>query len=97
MERSHKALYSCSNHGRPTIKLRRIIINKEYSDPLIVCTFVVAILIVIMGILAPKETQQSQEMNVTIQYCTMWQIWYDSDKEYGWPDKNNSYEKWCVE
>jgi hypothetical protein len=70
--------------------------NKEYSDPLIVCTFIVAIF-VIMGILAPKETQQSQEMNVSIQYCEMWQIWYESGGEYGWPDKNNSYEKWCVD
>ena len=71
--------------------------KKEYSDTLIVCTFIVAVLIVIMGILAPKETQQSQEMNVSIQYCEMWQIWYESGGEYGWPDKNNSYEKWCVE
>jgi len=71
--------------------------KKEYSDPLIVCTFIVAVLIVIMGILAPKEKQQSQEMNVSIQYCEMWQIWYESGGEYGWPDKNNSYEKWCVE
>jgi len=71
--------------------------KKEYSDPLIVCTFIVAILIVVMGILAPKETQQSQEMNVSIQYCEMWQIFNESGGEYGWPDKNNSYEKWCVE
>jgi hypothetical protein len=71
--------------------------NKEYSDPLIVCTFIVAILIVIMGIFAPKEKQQSQEMNVSIQYCEMWQIFNESGGEYGWPDKNNSYEKWCVE
>ena len=71
--------------------------NKEYSDPLIVCTFIVAILIVIMGIFAPKEKQQSQEINVSIQYCTMWKIWHDSDGEYGWPDKKNSYEKWCVD
>jgi len=71
--------------------------NKEYSDPLIICTFIVAILIVVMGIFAPKETQQSQEMNVSIQYCTMWQIFNESGGEYGWPDKNNSYEKWCVE
>jgi hypothetical protein len=70
--------------------------NKEYSDPLIVCTFIVAILIVIMGIFAPKEKQQSQEMNVSIQYCEMWQIFNESGGEYGWPDKNNSYEKWCV-
>jgi hypothetical protein len=71
--------------------------KKEYSDPLIVCTFIVAVLIVIMGILAPKEKQQSQEMNVSIQYCEMWQIFNESGGEYGWPDKNNSYEKWCVE
>jgi len=71
--------------------------KKEYSDPLIVCTFIVAILIVIMGILAPNEKQQSQQMNVSIQYCEMWQIFNESGGEYGWPDKNNSYEKWCVE
>jgi len=29
--------------------------NKEYSDPLLVCTFIVAVLIVIMGIFAPKD------------------------------------------
>jgi hypothetical protein len=68
--------------------------NKE--NALIVIIFLVALTIVIIGVFAPKETQKSQEMNVTIQYCEMWSIWHDSDGEYGWPDKNNSYDKWCV-
>lgn len=38
----------------------------------------------------------NKEFNPTDQYCDMWEIWHNSDGEYGWPDPENVYYKECV-
>ena len=67
-------------------------INDSNLSILVCLCFVGALVVVMFGVLTPST---KNEMNVSAQYCEMWGIWHDSDGEYGWPDKNNSYDKWC--
>lgn len=42
-----------------------------------------------------NSSSDTNDLNVSNQYCEMWKIWHDSDGEYGWPDTKNAYKDEC--
>lgn len=52
---------------------------------------ILAVLLVVIFLFGDTEPKYNPSSN----YCEMWEIWHDSQGEYGWPDTDNRYEKEC--